>query len=95
MPRLNMNKERLSYLRLQYLSGNITASELAELKSLVNQPDLELEFSALAEEVWMTTDLDIEPMNADQANKIYLQVVSAAQQKRPVKLGDAWQLQLL
>jgi transmembrane sensor len=86
MPRLNMNKERLSYLRLQYLSGNITASELAELKSLVNQPDLELEFSALAEEVWMTTDLDIEPMNADQANKIYLQVVSAAQQKRPVKL---------
>ncbi|SMC94167.1 FecR family protein [Pedobacter africanus] len=86
MPRLNMNKERLSYLRLQYLSGNITSADLTELKSLVNNPDLDAGFSDLAEEIWMAPDSDIQPMSADEANDIYLQVTAAAQQKRPVKL---------
>ena len=86
MPRLNMNKKRLSYLRLQYLSGNITAVELTELKSLLNDPNLDTEFSDLAEEVWMAPGLDIQPLGTDEANKIYMQVISAAQQKRPVKL---------
>ncbi|MDR6782845.1 FecR family protein [Pedobacter africanus] len=81
-----MNKERLSYLRLQYLSGNITARELSELKSLVNDPNLDAEFSDLAEEVWMAPDSDVQPMTAEEANKIYLQVTSVVQQKRPVRL---------
>lgn len=86
MPWLNMNKKRLSHLRLLYLSGNITAIELAELKSLVNNPDLDAQLSDLAEEVWMAPDSDIQPITADEANKIYLQVITTTQQKRPVKL---------
>lgn len=86
MPRLNMSKERLSYLRLQYLSGNISAAELDELKALLNDPATDRGLLELAEEVWLTSSVNAGAINEAEAGEIYLQVTAAAQQKKPVKL---------
>nr|WP_121274194.1 FecR family protein [Pedobacter schmidteae] len=81
-----MNKEKLSYLRLQYLSGNITDGELAELKLLVSNPDLDAAFIELAEEIWLAGSQDVEPLNVETAREIYVQVTASVQQKKTVKL---------